>query len=195
MLNNNVQDLVEKLNLLPHPEGGFFKEVYRSKDIVEPKSKIYSTAEKGASTSIYFLLTKGNFSAWHRLKSDELWHFYSGSPLIIYSIDEYAKLEKTILGNPIEVKDAQFQLCVKANTWFASEVLDEKENSFSLAGCTVSPAFDFTDFELGNRKALTYQFSQHKDIIEKLTRIEENDFINEQSTLTEPQSEANIFKK
>lgn len=158
---------IEKLNLIPHPEGGFFKEVYRSGDIINNRGLPDKyDSERTAGTSIYFLLKGSQFSSWHKLKSDEIWHFYDGCSIRIYIIDNNKNLTSVILGNEIE-KDELFQFTIKAGNWFAAQPVDP--DSFSLIGCTVSPGFEFEDFELGEREKLIAEFPKHRDIIEKLT--------------------------
>jgi len=157
---------IKNLNLLPHPEGGYYKETYRSTE--EINSNSLSNIFKGNraySTAIYFLLEKGNFSAFHRIKSDEIWHFYDGDPILIHVIDNNGKLTTHELG--LEPQHGIIpQITVPANTWFASE----SKGNFSLAGCTVSPGFDFTDFEMADRNTLTKLHEQYQQIIKQFTR-------------------------
>ena len=160
----SAQNWVEKLQLQPHPEGGYFKETYRSS-----VSNNFDGFEgiRNVSTGIYFLLTKNNFSAFHRIKSDEMWHFYAGDALEIFVIDRNGKLEIIKLGTDLEHGEVP-QAVVPANCWFASRVF--KLGSFSLVGCTVAPGFDFADFEMAERDDLTKHYPQHTDIIRELTR-------------------------
>ncbi len=163
----DAQYWIKNLNLLPHPEGGYFRQTYRAdlaiaKEVLPPKF----TGSRAASTAIYFLLDGENFSAFHRLRSDELWHFYSGSPLLVHVIAETGNYSQVVLGDP-EAGEV-FQAVVKAGCWFASRLKDPK--SFALVGCTVAPGFDFEDFELAKRSELTRLFPQHQNLIERLTR-------------------------
>ena len=119
------------------------------------------------STAIYFLLEGDNFSAFHRLQSDELWHFYAGAALTVHVIEAEGRYSAFQLGNDPEAGEV-LQAVVKAGCWFASEVTDGK--SFALVGCTVAPGFDFEDFELAKRAELVRNYPQHRKIIEKLTR-------------------------
>lgn len=154
---------IKNLHLLPHPEGGYFKETYRSTEIViNRKGK-----KRSASTGIFFLITSENFSAFHKIESDEMWHFYDGAALSVYIIDSNGELEIMKIGNNAE-KGEQLQGIVPAGSWFASRV--EQPNSFSLVGCTVAPGFDFEDFVLAHRNELVAQFPKHRKIIEELTR-------------------------
>ncbi len=158
-----VEDLVSQFSLLPHPEGGFYRETYRSELAAVPPN---GSAERNYSTAIYFLLTEGNFSAFHRIKSDEVWHHYTGASIVVHIIDQDGNYRQIKLGKAFELGEVP-QAVVKAGEWFASEAIGE----FGLVGCTVSPGFDFADFVLAERAVLISQFPQHKKIIERLTRI------------------------
>ena len=163
-----VQQLIQQYNLQPHPEGGWYKETYKSDEYISGStlperfggSRVFSTA-------IYFLLEQGNFSAFHRIKSDECWHFYAGDPLVIYVMQLNGRLDIIHLGNDIE-KGQVFQFVVPANCWFASR--PAPGSTFCFVGCTVAPGFDFTDFELAKASSLTALFPQQKAIIEELCR-------------------------
>ena len=153
----------DKLEMLPHPEGGFYKETYRSELTVTNRNG----NNRSASTAIYFLMTSDNFSAFHKIESDEMWHFYQGSPLSVYVITENGELTILKIGNNPD-KGEVLQAIVPAGCWFASRVDDK--NTYSLVGCTVSPGFDFEDFELAERDKLTSEYPEHKEIICELTR-------------------------
>jgi predicted cupin superfamily sugar epimerase len=158
---------IENLGLQPHPEGGFFKETYRSKEII-PKSALPERFEgdRVFSTCIYFLLKGDEFSAFHRIKQDELWHFYDGSPLTVHIIDAYGAYSKIILGKNPEQGES-LQTVVRAGCYFAAET--NNKESFSLVGCTVAPGFDFADLEMPSRAALIDLFPEHAEIVENLT--------------------------
>lgn len=160
---------VDKLELLPHPEGGYFKEVYRCKDEI-PASALPASfdGKRNIATSIYFMLTAGNFSAFHRIKSDETWHFYTGEAITVSLIHSNGKLEEIHLGSNPDAGEV-FQATVPANAWFASSL--RKNEGYSLVGCTVAPGFDFQDFEMAARESLITEFPQHQNIIRKLTRV------------------------
>ena len=160
----NEQYWLEQLKLEKHPEGGYFKETYRSEDIVLNK---YGK-NRSASTGIYFLITSANFSAFHKIESDEMWHFYGGSPLVVYVLMPDGELNILQIGNALE-KGQTPQAIVPAGCWFASRV--EAPNSYSFVGCTVSPGFDFQDFVLANREELTAEYPTHSDLIKELTRL------------------------
>ena len=163
---------IDALELLPHPEGGYFKETYRSECAVVPQpgsspdpSQLVSV--RSASTGIFFLLEQDNFSAFHRIASDEMWHFYAGDPLEVLELLDSGELVTTRLGTDLALGE-RFQYVVKANTWFGSRVA--MGGAFTLVGCTVAPGFDFNDFQIANRVDLSSQFPKHRDVIATLTR-------------------------
>jgi predicted cupin superfamily sugar epimerase len=159
---------IQKLDLQPHPEGGFYRQTYQadlflSEEALPPNFK----GPRPASTAIYFLLAGENFSAFHRLQSDELWHFYLGGSLIIHVIEPNGSYSRIHLGNDPEA-DEMLQAIVKGGCWFASEVKDGK--SFALVGCTVAPGFDFEDFELAKGQELLQRYPEHREVIHRLSR-------------------------
>ncbi len=164
-MNQRAKEYIRKFNLKKHPEGGYFREVYRSGEIIlgEHLPKRFKSY-RNFSTAIYFLLEGKQFSAFHLLQSDELWHFYDGSTVVIYIIDQNGKLSNKKIGRE---ENSKFQIAIKKNNWFAAEL--ENKRSFALVGCTVSPGFDFADFKLGKRAELVKQFPKHKKLIERLT--------------------------
>lgn len=151
-----------------HPEGGWFKEVYRSEEII-PQEALPPTfsGTRNFSTSIYFLLQGEQFSGFHKILSDELWHFYAGSSLIIYQLDNNDHLHEHHLGLDMDAGE-QPQLVIDKETWFASRLKDQKPDNYALVGCTVSPGFDFADFELAEAESLKKQFPNHTEIIGEL---------------------------
>lgn len=156
------------LQLQPHVEGGAFRETYRSgwilhKSALPPAMK----GNRHAATCIYFLLEDGEFSAFHRIAADEIWHFYDGLPLSIYEIEPNGRLTVHRLGRHLHLGE-QLQTVIRAGSWFAARL--DSGTGFTLVGCTVAPGFDFDDFELGRRKTLQTLFPQHKDLIQALTR-------------------------
>lgn len=157
-MTKEIHDLVEKLNLQAHPEGGFYSETYRSREQIHGK-------DRQLMTSIYFLLTSDNVSRFHRIKSDEIWFFHAGSPLIVHTLDENGHTENKVGLNLSKGEQPQF--LVKKNTIFGSTVMGE--NSYALVSCVVSPGFDFADFELFTKEELLPLFPEHEAIIERLT--------------------------
>ena len=133
------EEIIQKFELEAHPEGGFYKRTY--------------VAENNSFSSIIFLLAEGNFSAFHKIKSDEQWNWYDGDAIVIHENDD---------------ANFNFQYVVKGGNWFASECIGE--NGYALCGCTVIPAFSFDDFILADRSHLIEQFPQHEKIIDRLTK-------------------------
>jgi predicted cupin superfamily sugar epimerase len=166
-MHRTIKILVKRLKLKKHKEGGFFCETYRSQNKIKKSNlpKRFS-GSRNFSTAIYFLLRGDDISAFHKLHADEIWHYYLGSPLIIYTIDSKGKLRKTILGIHYS-KGEVFQTTIKSGLWFAAEV--KEKNVFTLAGCTVSPGFDYRDFELGEKNKLIRKYPQHKKLIARLS--------------------------
>lgn len=164
----NAQDIIKYYSLQPHPEGGWYKETYKSANIINQKALADQfNGDRHISTAIYFLLEQGNFSAFHKIKSDECWHFYAGERLLIYVIDSLGDLSIIKLGANI-LNDEVCQFVVPANCWFAS--IPSTDTSFSFVGCTVAPGFDFDDFELANPAQLCETYPQHADVIARLCR-------------------------
>ncbi|HEY5772591.1 MAG TPA: cupin domain-containing protein [Chitinophagaceae bacterium] len=163
-----TKQLIQKYNLELHPEGGWYKQTYKSNEEIDADALPERFgANRAFSTAIYFLLEKGNFSAFHRIKSDECWHFYAGDALFIYIIEQNGELKVISLGNDLE-KGQSFQYAVPANCWFASRPAPGSEYCF--VGCTVSPGFEFEDLELADGTELSVMYPQHKSIIKELCR-------------------------
>lgn len=157
-MNEAVKKIVEDLELLPHPEGGFYKESYRAQERFSEQGDF--PAQRSHATGIYFLLFDEVYSSFHRIKSDEMWHFYEGGALEVIEITPSGELITTELG-----RNGVYQYVVKAGHWFASRVKDG--NGYALVGCTVSPGFDFQDFELAD-KGLAELFPRHQGLINSL---------------------------
>jgi uncharacterized protein len=159
---------IEKLGLEAHPEGGYYRQTYKS-DLILAKESLPAkfSGARAASTAIYFLLQGEDFSAFHRLRSDEVWHFYVGATLVVHVIDEVGRYTEILLGSDPEAGEV-LQAVVTAGCWFGSRVRDG--NSFALVGCTVAPGFDFDDFEIGTREELVREYPQYRGVIEMLTR-------------------------
>jgi predicted cupin superfamily sugar epimerase len=165
----NITSLVNHYNLIAHPEGGYFAQTYCSTEIIkEGCLPVRFTDARPISTAIYFLLGNGDFSAFHKIKSDECWHFYAGQVLMIYVIQPDGSMTISRLGNNI-LNGEVFQYVVPAGCWFASE--PGLESDFSFVGCTVAPGFDYADFELARAKNLIEEYPQHEAIIQRLCRI------------------------
>lgn len=163
-----VQQLIQSYNLKPHPEGGWYVRTYKSSELI-PASALPErfTGDRHFSTAIYFLLEAGTFSAFHRIKSDECWHFYQGDPLEVFILQHTGELTIITLGNDIS-RGQLFQYVVPANCWFASR--PAAGSLYCFVGCTVAPGFDFADFELADVNTLTSEFPQHTELIKQLCR-------------------------
>ena len=161
---------IDKLNLEKHPEGGYYSETYRS-EMSLPQDVLPEGFDGSRSllTAIYFLLRNEDFSALHRLKSDEMWHFYDGSPLRVHMIEPGGRYTWHRLGREAERGDI-LQAVVPAGCWFGATL--EEPGTWSLVGCVVSPGFDFRDFELATRDELLQLYPMHRELILGLTREE-----------------------
>ncbi len=167
-MDESAQYWIDRLSLSPHPEGGYYRVTYQSSlTIVQNALPALYQGDRSACTAIYFLLAGSEFSAFHRIASDELWHFYAGSGLIVYVIDAEGNYSELQLGSAFEAGEV-FQAVVKAGCWFASRLKDPA--GFALVGCTVAPGFDFADFELAKRVELAAVYPKHRKLIEELTR-------------------------
>lgn len=165
-----LDQIISNLALKPHPEGGYFKETYRYEGFVNSAEvKSDHPTRRNFSTGIYFLLTAGNFSAFHRIQQDEMWHFYLGAPIELTEITPEGKLINTVIGSDLSAGEKP-QYVVPGGNWFASRVLPGA-GEYSLAGCTVSPGFDFADFEMASRTKLSEEFPHLISIVAELTRI------------------------
>ena len=165
MLQPTVNELVETFQLQPHPEGGFYRESYRSKGMFGALPPPFS-GDRSYSTAIYFLLPSGTKSSLHRIAADEVWHFYLGGSMSIVQIFPDGKCETVVLGTDV-VKGEKLQHVVPAGCWFGG--FPNKTSDYSFVGCTVSPGFDFADFEMAKRLELSSKFPEHKTLIERLT--------------------------
>jgi predicted cupin superfamily sugar epimerase len=159
---------IDGLRLLPHPEGGFYRETYRSDEgIARAGLPGRFTGDRAFSTAIYFLLAGADFSALHRIKQDEVWHFYDGSTLVVHVIDPEGEYSAIKLGRRLEDGECP-QAVVKAGCWFGASLAEA--DSYAFVGCTVAPGFDFADFEMPTREQFLNLFPRHEAIIRKLTR-------------------------
>jgi len=161
---------IERLDLRPHPEGGYYRETYRAAETVAASAlPARFDGARAFATAVYFLLTRDAFSAFHRIRSDELWHFYAGDAVTIAVLDADGSgtLTTASLGRDPGRGESP-QAAIPAGAWFAAEVAST--GAFALVGCTVAPGFDFADFELGERATLLQRYPQHRGVIERLTR-------------------------
>lgn len=162
-----VKELIKLFDLKPHPEGGYFKETYKANGNIKKQALPSNfSGDRSFSTAIYFLLPKGSKSNLHRIKSDEVWHFYLGGPLTLVIIHKNGQTDSVTLGQNVQA-DQKIQYVVPADSWFGA--YPNSDTEFSFVGCTVAPGFDFNDFELGNKDILLKQYPNAKEIIEKLS--------------------------
>lgn len=157
-MNLNADQIIKELDLIQHPEGGYFREFYRSENIINDKYSLL--------TSVYFLLKQGDKSLIHKIPSVEIWNFLLGDPLVLVTLSDSGELVKTTLGSNIltgEKLDAK----VEGNTWMGSYLPDNSE--FALVTCNVSPGFEFDDLVFAKKDELLAGFPNHKEVIEMLT--------------------------
>jgi predicted cupin superfamily sugar epimerase len=185
-VNSETKHLIEKLNLSElYEEGGYYRETHRSKKSIiiksfdnrNDKDNLYrlseinddvdSTDTRSVFTLIYYLLDGDQFSAFHKVRFDEIWHFYKGSTVSLYLLTDSKKILSVQLGNNLD-NNEQIHYVIKGNTWFAAEI--NNKSSYSLIGCSVSPGFDFKDFKLGSKSELKKIYPQHEFIIDKLCK-------------------------
>ena len=158
----SASDLIDELGLQRHPEGGWFVETFRSPNTVTTDDG----RVRSASTAIFFLLERGDFSAWHSVASDEAWMFHAGAPLALHLLDETDHREIWLGADVATGQRPQF--VVPAGVLQAAHSTGE----WTLVSCTVAPGFDFADFEMPDRDTLQQQFPQHPDAVERFTRVD-----------------------
>jgi predicted cupin superfamily sugar epimerase len=165
---STARQWIESLQLVPHPEGGHYRETYRAAEVI-PAAGLPPRfgGPRAFSTAIYFLIQGEEFSALHRIKSDEVWHHYAGCGLTVHVIDAAGEYFALKVGNDLEAGERP-QAVVTAGCLFGATVADA--GSFALVGCTVAPGFDFADFALPARAELLQQYPRHRALIERLTR-------------------------
>ena len=166
-MHRDARQLIETLGLRPHPEGGFFRETWRS-NLTATLGRGHGGPEgcRAFGTAIYYLLAGEEISRLHRLKADEVWHLYAGGPLNLHLLDEVRGFRSLQLGQDIPTGPG-FQSTVPAGCWFGASLA--VADSFALAGCTLAPGYDPADFELGDRAHLLELFPEHEMIIKRLT--------------------------
>ncbi|MFN8288728.1 MAG: cupin domain-containing protein [Chitinophagaceae bacterium] len=163
-----AEQLISTFNLQPHPEGGWYVQTYKSGEKIPAAALPHRFGgDRPFSTAIYFLLEEGNFSAFHRIRSDECWHFYAGDPLEIFIISNDGPLQTVVLGTDSS-RGQVFQFVVPACCWFASR--PASGSRYCFVGCTVAPGFDFADFELADADSLSATFPKLEGLIRQLCR-------------------------
>lgn len=160
------RDWIERLGLLPHPEGGYYREVYRSPESIpgDALPKHFGGQPRSFGTSIYFMLTNTEVSRFHRINQDEIWNYHHGSGLHIHVIEPGGGYSRHGLGTG---SDESPQFTVPAGCYFGAEV--KGEGSFSLLGCTCCPGFSFNDLHMPSRSELLELFPHLSEIITRLT--------------------------
>jgi len=173
-VRNKASRLIRTLKLNKHPEGGYFREIYRSNEKI-PRLALPARYKKSRnfSTHIYFLLLKDEPSMLHRLKSDEIWHLYDGGPLTLHVISQSGRLTTVILAKNIEGKSSPCAV-IPRNSWFGATI--DGTADYCLLGCTVAPGFDFDDFKLADRRKMLMKYPEYRNIIETLTKKEQRVF-------------------
>lgn len=167
-MRTEAEKLIEEFQMIPHTEGGYYRETYRSEESIKNSClPVRYSGERCFATAIYYLLKSAQVSYFHKIKSDEIWHFYLGSPIILHCLNEFVGYNKIIIGNKVLEGEVP-QYIIRKGIWFAAEVMDE--NSFSLVGCTVSPGFDYHDFTLADRNDLINLFPEHRELVERFTK-------------------------
>ena len=158
----NSKYWIENLSLIPHPEGGYYKEVYRSENSFQPKD---FTEHRNYMTSIHFLLEKGDVSHFHSIKSDELWCYQAGDSLTVFVLYPEGELKKLIIGPNLECGEV-LQAVVPEGAVFGSK----SNGEYSLVGCMVSPGFDFNDFKLFTTSELLEKFPHFSRTIKEFSK-------------------------
>jgi len=165
-IHPDALELIEILGLTDHPEGGFYRETFRSPLTLRGLPWLAAPAERSASTAIYFLLPAGRFSAFHRVMADEVWHHYAGDPIELHTLDRSHGHHAVRLGRDFKAGERP-QHVVPAGVYQAAAPVGER---YSLCGCTVAPGFDFADFAMPSRSALVQELAEHRALIERFTR-------------------------
>lgn len=165
----SAQTLIRTLKLRRHPEGGYYRETYRSPEQLSAQAlpRRYR-GPRAFSTVIYYLLQTGDFSAFHRVQSDEIWYYHGGCPVQLTLISPQGQLRTYRLGLHVGKKERP-QMLIPRGTWFSAAPLAGK-SSYSLVGCSVAPGFDFADFEMASREELLKRWPKHRRAILKWTR-------------------------
>jgi predicted cupin superfamily sugar epimerase len=159
---------IDSLQLIPHPEGGHYREGYRAAETIRAADlPPRFGGERCFSTAIYFLLERSDFSAFHRIQQDEVWHHYYGSPVAIHVIEARGDHSRLLLGADPAAAILPQQV-VRGGLLFAAEIVDK--SGYALVGCTVAPGFDFADWSLPSRSQLLGEYPQHRELITRLTR-------------------------
>jgi len=163
----DYRSFIERLNLLPHPEGGYYKRYWQSDIEAEAKDASGNTIHplRSIGSSILYLLPSHEVCAWHRLSCDEMWHYYGGSSLKIYILNRVKGLCEHTLGHDLDHSEMP-QVIIPRSTWFCAEV--KNQDSYSFCGCTLWPSFSYADFDLADRDLLHREFPRHQEFIDSI---------------------------
>jgi predicted cupin superfamily sugar epimerase len=164
-----VNEIVVRLELVPHPEGGFYRETYRSEELIPAQDLFFDRFDgpRNCCTAIYFLLQQGQKSHLHRIKSDEIWHHYEGGQVCIVEVTPHGELKKTLLGS-VRHHNSLPQYVVRTGNWFGAFAVGDEP--YSLIGCTVAPGFDFADFEMADIQLLDEWQGEERSLLASLIR-------------------------
>ena len=163
MQETNATYWIQQLSLLPHPEGGFYKEVFRSQQQV---NRLGADAVLQACTSIYYLLEGEDYSGFHKISSDEIWYFHKGAPLTVHVINAEGEHQALQLSDQ---PDGSLSLVVPAGLWFAAEV--PGKTGYALVSCAVAPGFEFSEFEMAKKEELIETYPGNEELFERLCRF------------------------
>ncbi|EDO34140.1 predicted protein [Nematostella vectensis] len=165
MARNKGEELIKKLNLEPHPYGGYYRPLHRSVECVAPAD---GRGPRSATTSIYLVMQHGDIDPWHRMKSEETFFYHKGCSLRLYILTDDGKLDSRVVGDGMSYEDASFAVVIPANTWFAGELAHEDADSYGFFSVSVSPGFDFSDSEIGKSDMLCELYPIHSEILKRL---------------------------
>lgn len=161
MTKEDAKYWIERLEMTPHPEGGYFREEYRAEKTVTPEGK---ALVRSAMTSIFYLLENGDFSAFHRIQSPESWFFHKGEPLMIYFFEK----GELVCRELSDGESGTLQVTIEPGVWFAACL--KGGGRFALVSCVVAPGFEYEEFELADRSALLSEYPDYEQEIVRLTR-------------------------
>lgn len=167
-MTHTAKSIIDTLGMQPHPEGGYYVETYRSDETIAVNAlPARFPGDRALGTAIYFLLTSEDISCFHRIRTDEVWHFYCGSVLTIHLLDTRGDYHEILLGTDI-ANGQRPQAIVPHGYWIGATVTEP--DSFVLVGCTTTPGFEFDDFQMGDREALLSAFPRHGTVIRQMSR-------------------------
>jgi hypothetical protein len=167
-IENKLEEVIRTHSLLRHEEGGYYKVTFVSDEIVDVPTSKYHGGKRAASSKIDYLLIGHDYSAFHQLRSNEIWKYKDGTSLTLYIIKKSGLLTQVKIGDPVKENDTISEFLVEHDQWFAAAV--NNKNSFCFVECEVIPGFDYRDWQLGNKDELIQEYPQHVDIIKTYSR-------------------------